>query len=194
MAPQQNTRSRLGQLARQLQGANLAGLPQDAAARPAGHGAAARAAPAAAARGERLAGKTAVVTGGGTGIGAAIAVALHGEGCSVVVCGRRAEPIERLANLLGAGSRAAVLDVVDEPAVAAFFAAAGRVDILVNNAGTNIVEREFERLSPADFTKVLEINTVGCFNCLHHAVPMMAAVQVQQRAHVLSLQCTYQGL
>jgi NADP-dependent 3-hydroxy acid dehydrogenase YdfG len=130
----------------------------------------ARPAPAAAAsRGTRLAGKTAVVTGGGTGIGEAIVRSLYAEGCTVWAVGRRLEPLQGLvAECPGVHTRS--VDVADEAAVAALFAEVGRCDILINNAGINIVDRAFKVLDPADFRKVLEINTVGAFNCIHHCV------------------------
>ena len=67
-----------------------------------------------------------------------------------------------------------MLDVADEDAVQALFAEIGQIDILVNNAGTNIQGRAFPVLTPADFRRVLDINTSGAFNCTHFAVPGMA--------------------
>jgi NAD(P)-dependent dehydrogenase (short-subunit alcohol dehydrogenase family) len=123
----------------------------------------------------RLEGKVAVVTGGGTGIGEAIVKALHAEGCTVWVCGRRIEPLKAIVDACSSTSSTSTVlarsvDVADEAAVGALFAEVGRCDILVNNAGVNIVEREFSRLTPAAFKEVLDINTVGAFNCIHHAV------------------------
>jgi hypothetical protein len=119
--------------------------------------------------GARLASKVAIVTGGGTGIGEAIVKALHGEGCTVWAVGRRLEPLQGLVSACP-GVQARSVDVADEAAVGALFEEVGRCDILINNAGVNIVEREFRRLTPAAFKQVLDINTVGAFNCMHHAV------------------------
>jgi NADP-dependent 3-hydroxy acid dehydrogenase YdfG len=121
------------------------------------------------ARGTRLAGKTAVVTGGGTGIGEAIVRSMYAEGCTIWAVGRRLEPLQGIAAECP-GVRIRSVDVADEAAVASLFEEVGRCDILINNAGINIVNRQFSRLDPVDFKKVMEINTVGAFNCIHHCV------------------------
>jgi NADP-dependent 3-hydroxy acid dehydrogenase YdfG len=120
-----------------------------------------------------LKGQTAVVTGGGTGIGRAIAQALAAEGCRVVVGGRREEQLrETCAGFSGQPAIAQhVLDVADRGSVAAFFAFAreqlGRIDILVNSAGTNIKTRTMAEMTPEQWDKVLAINATGAYNCLH---------------------------
>ena len=101
----------------------------------------------------RLDGKIAWVTGAGSGIGEATAVALAREGATVVLSGRRREPLEQVAARIG--ERAGVLpaDVTVAAEVAAVAAAIrerhGRLDVLVANAGMNVVERDWGRLTPA---------------------------------------------
>ena len=89
--------------------------------------------------GDALAGQVAIVTGGGTGIGAATARAIVGAGGSVAICGRRPEPIAAVAEELGDACMALACDVREPGQVEAFLEAVGtqheRVDILVNNAG-----------------------------------------------------------
>ena len=88
--------------------------------------------------------RVAVVTGAGTGIGRASALALLQDGWHVVLAGRRAEPLDEVARTAGAGARALAVptDVTDPAAVAALFeravAAFGRVDLLFNNAGRSL--------------------------------------------------------
>ena len=89
----------------------------------------------------RVAGKVALVTGGGTGIGAATALRLAAEGATVVVCGRRPEPPQQVAERIvadGGSARAVTADVADEERFAAVVSEIeereGRLDILVNNA------------------------------------------------------------
>ncbi|MEP6757686.1 MAG: SDR family oxidoreductase [Actinomycetota bacterium] len=88
---------------------------------------------------DALAGQVAIVTGGGTGIGAATAQAIVAAGGSVAICGRRPEPLAEVAGSLGASCLALPCDVREPEQVARFLDAVGqrygRVDILVNNAG-----------------------------------------------------------
>jgi NADP-dependent 3-hydroxy acid dehydrogenase YdfG len=137
-------------------------------------------------RGTRLAGKTAVVTGGGTGIGEAIVRSLYAEGCIVWAVGRRLEPLQGMAAECP-GVRTRSVDVADEAAVVALFGEVGRCDILINNAGINIVNRQFSRLDPADFKKVLEINTVGAFNCIHHCVEGAGGMAASQDGLIVNV-------
>jgi 3-oxoacyl-[acyl-carrier protein] reductase len=91
--------------------------------------------------------RTVVVTGGGTGIGRAIASAFRSAGDTVVITGRRAQPLRDTAAELGPGVRARTCDGVDPGAVAEFAAGLERVDVLVNNAGGNT---DFDRAEPVD--------------------------------------------
>ncbi len=123
--------------------------------------------------------KTALITGGGTGIGAAIAVALAREGCRTAICGRREDKLrEAAAAFRGQPTilcRAA--DVADRQSVGELFAWAekqlGRIDILVNAAGVNIVRRSMAELDPADWDLLLAVNATGTYNCLHAVLPQM---------------------
>ena len=98
--------------------------------------------------------RTAIVTGAGSGIGRASALALLNDGWQVVLAGRRREPLEAVAAESGAGERAMPYpaDVSDASAVAALFAAAverfGRVDLLFNNAGLGNPPGPFEDWTP----------------------------------------------
>jgi NADP-dependent 3-hydroxy acid dehydrogenase YdfG len=129
---------------------------------------------------ERLDCRIAVVTGGGTGIGQATAVALARQGAHVVVVGRRPEPLdESVAAVLTAGgaATAAVVDVADPEAVAQFTAGVlqrwGRVDVLVNSAGINVPRRDMASLSVADWNAVLQVNLTGTFLMTHAVLPAM---------------------
>ena len=115
--------------------------------------------------------KVVVVTGGGTGLGEAIAKAMAAAGASVVVCGRRRESLDRVvAEMQAAGGnvlavRADVSKRSDVDALASeTLKAFGKVDILVNNAGINVV-KPFLSLEEADWDAVLDTNLRGCFNC-----------------------------
>lgn len=119
----------------------------------------------------RLAGRHAIVTGGGTGIGAAIAAALEAEGAAVTRIGRRAD-------LLGPGGLAA--DVTDRTSVDTAFAAArakhGPISILVNNAGQAGGEA-FARITPELWRERLAVNLDGVFHCCQAALPDLRAAE-----------------
>ncbi|MBR3086439.1 MAG: 3-oxoacyl-[Kiritimatiellae bacterium] len=125
-------------------------------------------------------GKTSIVTGGGTGIGRAIALELAKGGCAVAICARRAEPLaETAAAIEAAGGRCltASVDVADSAAVAAFVADVtakfGHLDILVNNAGITR-DNLLMRMSEDEWDSVIATNLKGAFNFSKAAVrPMM---------------------
>ena len=122
-----------------------------------------------------LDGKVAVVTGGGTGIGEAIARAFAAEGCRVVVSGRRAENIERVAGDIAGLAVAA--DVSKEDDVAALFrscdAAHGRLDVLVNNAGVTGPVANADEMDMAAWDETMAINVRGVILCIKHGLPLM---------------------
>jgi len=130
-----------------------------------------------------LKGKVAWITGGGSGIGLAGALALTKAGARVVISGRTAcSNEEALAQLEKAGDAAAVLlDVADKKAVAAAAADIekrhGRIDILVNSAGTNIggARRNFATMTPEGWDDVVAINLNGLFYCCLAVIPGMRA-------------------
>lgn len=128
-----------------------------------------------------LAGRGAVVTGGGRGIGAAIAGALAAEGAAVVVAARTREEIEQVAAALSAGgatAHAVPCDVADEAAVRelgrAARAALGHVDILVNNAGL-ASSAPVVRLTLAEWRRALDVIATGTFLCTREFLPDMLA-------------------
>ncbi|MFN3650289.1 MAG: SDR family oxidoreductase [Armatimonadota bacterium] len=127
----------------------------------------------------RLEGKTAVVTGGNRGIGAAIARAMAKEGASVVVAARDAARLEEVAAGIAAEGGAALAvptDVTDEAQVEALFRQAverfGKVDILVNNAGA-FDGGPLEELSLETWEKVMAVNLRGPFLCTRAAFRLM---------------------
>lgn len=126
--------------------------------------------------------KTALVTGAGSGIGRACALALLAEGWSVALLGRRAEALEATAAQAGAHApRALALpcDVGVEEQVAAAFAAVerafGRLDLLFNNAGLGLPPQTPDALGGADWRRVVDANLNGSFYCLAQAFRIMKA-------------------
>lgn len=125
-------------------------------------------------------GKTAIVTGGGTGIGRAIALELAKGGCAVAICARRAEPLEETAaaiKALGGRCSAAPVDVANGTAAAEFVAKTiaefGKLDILVNNAGVTR-DNLLMRMSEDEWDTVIDTNLKGTFNFCKAAIrPMM---------------------
>jgi NAD(P)-dependent dehydrogenase (short-subunit alcohol dehydrogenase family) len=124
--------------------------------------------------------KIAVVTGAGTGVGRAAALALLGGGWTVVLTGRRKEALEETIAMAGdAGPRALAVpaDVADPASVDALFgtvkAKFGRLDMLFNNAGQNVPGTPFEDLSYADWSRVVAVNLTGSFLCAQAAFRIM---------------------
>ncbi len=130
--------------------------------------------------GAPLADQHAIVTGGGRGIGAAIAAALAREGATVSVLGRDGGRLAAQVEALGGSSRAqaVTVDVADEASVRAAFAAIhgrfGRVDILVNNAG-QAESAPFARTDSALWQRMLAVNLTGTYLCTRAALPEMIA-------------------
>jgi NADP-dependent 3-hydroxy acid dehydrogenase YdfG len=129
-----------------------------------------------------LKGKIAWVTGAGTGIGEAAAVALAREGATVVLTGRRRQPLEVAAERIMEASGKTVVrpaDVTDAAAVGKIAegirAELGRLDILVNNAGSNIPDRSWQRLKPEGIDKVLQANLASAFYVAQAVLPIMRA-------------------
>ncbi len=124
--------------------------------------------------------RVALVTGAGSGVGQAAALALLADGWSVVLAGRRAHALHDTARQAGdAASRtlAHAADVADPASVGALFAAArarfGRLDLLFNNAGTGAPDTAFEDLSLDDWNRVLSVNLTGMFLCAQAAFRQM---------------------
>jgi NAD(P)-dependent dehydrogenase (short-subunit alcohol dehydrogenase family) len=127
-------------------------------------------------------GKIAIVTGAGSGVGRACAVALLKEGYSVVLAGRREEPLKETADMAGdAASHALVVptDVSKPDDVAALFAktkeAFGRLDVLFNNAGVNAPGIPMDELTYDQWQSVVDINLTGPFLCTQEAFRIMKA-------------------
>ena len=127
----------------------------------------------------RLEGKTAVITGGGTGIGQGIAQAYAAEGCKVIIAGRREEPLQAAADAWnGAGEMLYhTMDVSCLDSVKGFFAwvaeNVGQIDILVNSAGTNIPNRTMEAMKPQQWDQVMAINASGAYYTMYEVLPQM---------------------
>lgn len=127
--------------------------------------------------------KTAVVTGGGTGVGKAVALALAGSGYQVVVAGRRQAPLDETCAeaqaKYGAGERmlGIATDVSDPAAVEQLFARTvqrfGRVDLLFNNAGRGNPPGSFLDWTPEQWREVVDVNLNGMFYCLQQAFRTM---------------------
>jgi 2-hydroxycyclohexanecarboxyl-CoA dehydrogenase len=118
----------------------------------------------------RLEGRKAMVTGGASGIGAAIAARLAAEGAEVWVGDVDVEGAERVAGEIG--GHALALDVTDPEAAKAAVEETGTLDILVNNAGTDEFGF-FTYTTPEQWQRLLAINLFGVFNCTHAALPGM---------------------
>ena len=122
--------------------------------------------------------KIAVVTGAGTGVGRAAALALMNTGFTVVLAGRRLDKLEETAKLGPAGKSLSVsADMTDPGSIAALFAKVmdtyGRLDVLFNNAGMGAPPVNFEDLSLAQWQAVVNTNLTGPFLCTQHAFRIM---------------------
>jgi NAD(P)-dependent dehydrogenase (short-subunit alcohol dehydrogenase family) len=124
--------------------------------------------------------KTAIVTGAGSGIGRAAAIALLREGYSVALAGRRPQPLAETADLSGADPARilrAPTDVTDPDSVRSLFEAIarafGRLDLLFNNAGTGAPPVPIEDLTVEDWRRVLDVNLTGAFLCTREAFRLM---------------------
>lgn len=126
----------------------------------------------------QLDGRTALITGGGSGIGAAIALAFSTAGARVIITGRRADRLQQVVEADPSGRITAIVaDVADRDSVAALWeqtaATSPQIDILVNSAGINVPNRAMSDLTPEDWDRVLAINATGTFNCIREVLPGM---------------------
>ncbi len=129
-------------------------------------------------------GKIAVITGAGSGIGRASALALHADGFSVVLAGRRRAMLEETAALAKATPPQMLVvptDVSDPVSIAALFdtvrATYGRIDLLFNNAGISTRNIPIEDLTFEQWSNVVAVNLTGSFLCAQHAFRMMKSQQ-----------------
>ena len=132
---------------------------------------------------QSLTGKVAWVTGAGTGIGEAAALALANAGMTVVLTGRRAAMLEAVAeriNAVGRGTaQVRAADLTNSQAVAAVADGVtsqfGRLDVVVNNAGTNLPNRAWRQLTPGAIATLIEGNLTSAFYVVAAALPIMRA-------------------
>lgn len=135
-------------------------------------------------------GKVALVTGAGTGIGREVALAFLRAGYTVVLAGRRSEPLAVVASESGTDRAFPVPTDVSQPAsVDALFATIadkfGRLDVLFNNAGVSSLQTQFEDLSFAQWQNVVNINLTGSFLCAQGAFKLMKA-QAPQGGRIIN--------
>lgn len=129
----------------------------------------------------RLTGKTALVTGGGTGIGLGIAMALAREGCRVAIAGRREDKLRQAAAAYAGdpGLLVKAADVGDYASVEELEKWSkqqlGDLDMLINSAGVNVVHRTMAELSVEDWEAMLRINASGAYFCMRAFLPAMRA-------------------
>lgn len=131
----------------------------------------------------------ALVTGGGSGIGEAIALALVAAGMRVTIVGRRLEVLQAVAAPYPDGMHAVQADVADAASVAAAFVAAkarfGPVEVLVNNAG-QAHSAPFAKTDAALWQQMLAVNLTGTFHCTQAALPDMVAARWGRVVNVVS--------
>ncbi|HEX9945958.1 MAG TPA: SDR family oxidoreductase [Allosphingosinicella sp.] len=137
----------------------------------------------------RLAAHHAVITGGGTGIGAAIARALGAEGAKLTLVGRRREPLEEVASgdldALVAPADVTVRDEVDR-AFALARDAQGPITILVNNAGA-AAGMPFAKVTPGFWRDIMAVNLDGMFHCCQAALPDLLAAPAGRIVTIASM-------
>ncbi|KUO55023.1 MAG: 3-oxoacyl-ACP reductase [Alphaproteobacteria bacterium BRH_c36] len=130
--------------------------------------------------------RVAIVTGAGTGIGQAVALALQANGYHVVLAGRHRAKLEdtiKKAKAGGGEMRAVPTDISDPLAVKALFHAAdqayGRLDVLFNNAGIGAPVKPMEELTADEWRKVVSVNLSGVFYCCQEAIKLMKSQDPQ---------------
>ncbi len=125
-------------------------------------------------------GKVAVVTGAGSGIGRAVALALQADGFNVVLAGRRVAELERTSSMAASGGGEMLVratDIADPLEVKSLFVATGqafgRIDVLFNNAGVFAPPTPVEELPLETWRQVVDINLTGVFLCCQEAIRLM---------------------
>ncbi|GAA0609017.1 SDR family NAD(P)-dependent oxidoreductase [Sporichthya brevicatena] len=142
----------------------------------------------------RLDGETALVTGGTSGIGAAVALLFRDRGAEVVVCGRNVD--RGKAFEAETGIRFVAADVTSEVQVSAAIAACGRLSVLVNNAGptdllhTRSVDGPIGEMTPENWAKLLDATLTGAYLTTHHALPLLIAAGRSAIVNISSIAAT----
>lgn len=125
----------------------------------------------------RLAGKVALITGGGTGMGRATAALFHKEGAKVAIVGRRESVLKKAAEAMGKDVLALSCDITNEPAVIRMVetvvAAFGRIDVLVNAAGVNPSRADIAQTDLKAFHDTMEASATGTFLVTRAVIPSM---------------------
>jgi len=137
--------------------------------------------------------KTALITGAGSGVGRAVALALAAEGWKVAAVGRRPAPLNETAQLAGKNAAnvfPASCDIGDPAAVESMAREAlnrlGAIEVLVNAAGTNVPRRSLHELSAADYRQIVDANLNGPYYCVQALLPSMRARQSGTIINVVS--------
>ena len=137
---------------------------------------------------KRLEGKTAWVTGAGSGIGRAIAILFAAEGAKVALTGRRVAPLEETAKMIGGGAVIVPADLTDEKQVAAALAKVestiGGPDILVNNAGVNLPKRYLHQLTPEAIRSLVDGNLTAPF---FTSVAVLPGMRKRGGGHIIQI-------
>ena len=125
----------------------------------------------------KLDGKVALVTGGGSGAGAAVADTFCREGARVVITGRNDDKLKAVVDAVDGDAAFFAADVTDRQRVAELVKwivdEYGGIDVLVNNAGVNVVERTLKELSHEDWDYMMSVNVTGAFNIVYEVLPVM---------------------
>lgn len=124
-------------------------------------------------------GRTALVTGGGSGIGLGIATALAADGWRVAIAGRREQVLQQ-ASASWSGTPSILhhrVDVADRDSVHRLFEwvkkSLGPIDLLINAAGVNVPDRSMADMAPEVWDQVMAINATGVYNCMQAVLPEM---------------------
>ncbi|WP_036714622.1 SDR family NAD(P)-dependent oxidoreductase [Paracoccus sp. J55] len=120
-----------------------------------------------------LSGKVVIVTGGGRGLGKAIAAGFVAEGCRVAITGRNRETLDATVAEIGGEVLACPADVTDEDQIEALCATVrdrwGRIDVLANNAGINPFYKRAEHTGRSEWQQIIDVNLTGVFFACKHA-------------------------
>jgi len=137
---------------------------------------------------KRLEGKTAWVTGAGSGIGRAIAISFAAEGAKVALTGRRVAPLEETAKMIGSAAVIVPADLTDEKQVASALAkveaSIGGPDILVNNAGVNLPKRYLHQLTPEAIRSLVDGNLTAPF---FTSVAVLPGMRKRGGGHIIQI-------